>query len=101
VTATYNGQPPDSATRTGEAIAEGSFTGTLPGLTYALLGCGNTLWATYQAFPQALDAALAASGARALLPRAEADANADFDGDVERWLQALWRALADSPAVLS
>ena len=95
VTATYNGQPPDSAARTGEAVAEGSFAGPRPELTYAVLGCGNTLWATYQAFPIQLDAALAATGARALLPRAEADANADFDGDVERWLAALWQALAE------
>jgi cytochrome P450/NADPH-cytochrome P450 reductase len=95
VTATYNGQPPDTATRTGEAIVEGGLGAPRPGLTYALLGCGNTLWPTYQAFPKTLDAALAATGARALLPRAEADANADFDGNVEAWLQSLWRALAD------
>jgi cytochrome P450/NADPH-cytochrome P450 reductase len=98
VTATYNGQPPDSATRTGEAIAEGSFAGARPNLSYAMLGCGNTLWPTYQAFPKTMDAALAATGARALLPRAEADANADFDGNVENWLQSLWRTLAAIPA---
>jgi cytochrome P450/NADPH-cytochrome P450 reductase len=96
VTATYNGQPPDSAVRTAEAIADGSFAGPRPGLVYSLLGCGNTLWATYQAFPQLLDAALAATGARALLPRAEADANGDFDSDVERWLAALWQAMAEA-----
>ena len=96
VTATYNGQPPDSATRTGDAITEGSFAEPRPGLGYALLGCGNTLWPTYQAFPKRLEAALAATGARALLPRAEADANADFDGDVERWLQSFWRVIAQN-----
>jgi cytochrome P450/NADPH-cytochrome P450 reductase len=95
VTATYNGQPPDSAARTGDAIADGGLSGVGPGVDYALLGCGNTLWATYQAFPKQLDAALAATGARRLLPRAEADANGDFDGDVERWLGALWRAMAN------
>jgi cytochrome P450/NADPH-cytochrome P450 reductase len=95
VTATYNGQPPDSATRTGEAIAEGGFAGARPGLRYALLGCGNTLWPTYQAFPKTLDAALAQTGAQALLPRAEADANADFDGDVESWLRSFWHVLAE------
>jgi len=96
VTATYNGQPPDSAARTGDAIADGGLSGVGPGVEYALLGCGNTLWATYQAFPKRLDAALAATGARRLLPRAEADANGDFDGDVERWLGALWRAMANA-----
>ena len=98
ITATYNGQPPDTATRTGEALAEGQLTDPRPDLDYALLGCGNTLWPTYQVFPQRLDAALSASGARSLLPRAEADANADFDGDVERWLQAFWHAMATQPA---
>jgi cytochrome P450/NADPH-cytochrome P450 reductase len=101
VTATYNGQPPDTATRTGEAIAEGSFTEPRPDLDYALLGCGNTLWPTYQAFPHRLDDALQAAGARRLLPRAEANANADFDGDVERWLLMFWRAMAERDAVQS
>ena len=99
ITATYNGRPPDSAARTGDALAEGSFGAPRPALRYALLGCGNTLWATYQAFPRQLEAGLEATGARAILPRAEADANGDFDGDVERWLQALWRALAEISSV--
>ena len=94
VTATYNGQPPDSAARLGEVLAEGGLGVHRPDLHYAVLGCGNTLWATYQAFPTRLDQALAATGARPLLPRGEADANADFDGDVDRWLSALWQAMA-------
>ena len=98
VTATYNGQAPDSAARTDEAMADGVFASQpRPGLRYALLGCGNTLWATYQAFPIRLDDALHGSGAHPLLPRAEADANGDFDAAVERWLTALWQALADVP----
>jgi cytochrome P450/NADPH-cytochrome P450 reductase len=98
VTATYNGQAPDSAARTDEAIVDGTLAGRpRPGLRYALLGCGNTLWATYQAFPTRLDDALRGSGARALLPRGEADANGDFDAAVERWLSALWQALAEAP----
>lgn len=94
ITATYNGQPPDSAARTGAAIAEGGFSMTRAGLHYAVLGCGNTLWATYQAFPKTLDAALAGTGAQPLLQRAEADANGNFDGDVERWFRQTWTALA-------
>jgi cytochrome P450 / NADPH-cytochrome P450 reductase len=97
VTATYNGQAPDSAARTDEAIADGTLAGRpRPGLSYALLGCGNTLWATYQAFPTRLDEALRRSGARALLPRAEADANGEFDASVAQWLSALWLALAEA-----
>jgi cytochrome P450 / NADPH-cytochrome P450 reductase len=99
VTATYNGKAPDSARATAHLIESGAFAATKrPRLKYAVLGCGDSQWPDYQAFPKLLDQALASTGAGAIVPRAEADANGDFDGAVERWLSHLWRALGGEPA---
>ena len=99
VTSTYNGAAPESAERFDEAIAAGRFSADLAGrladVEFALLGCGNTQWATYQAFPKRVELALLEAGARPLIPRAEADAAGDFDGDVERWAGDLLTAVAE------
>jgi cytochrome P450 / NADPH-cytochrome P450 reductase len=99
VTATYNGKAPDSARATARLIENGELAATSrPHLKYAVLGCGDSQWPDYQAFPKLLDQALAGTGAAAILPRGEADANGDFDGTVERWLSHLWKALGGEPA---
>ena len=66
-----------------------------PDLTYAVFGCGNTQWKTYQAFPKLIESTLRQAGAKSLLPRGEADGNGDFDGAVERWLGEFWKALGE------
>ncbi|MWK49855.1 reductase, partial [Escherichia coli] len=75
------------------------------GLRYAVLGCGNSQWPAFQAFPKRVEAMLAAAGAQAIVPRGEADGNAGFDAAVEAWTRSLWSALgarqaqADGPSV--
>ena len=85
ITSTYNGKAPDSATRMETAIQEKRI-GEMerPDLKYAVLGCGNTQWRTYQAFPKLMESTLRQTGAKSLLPRGEADGNGDFDEAVER-----------------
>jgi cytochrome P450/NADPH-cytochrome P450 reductase len=101
VTSTYNGRAPDNAGRLEAVILAGGLAGKqTPDLQYAVLGCGNTQWRdTYQAFPKLVDSALAASGARAVVPRGEADADRDFDGAVDAWLKQLWSALGDATEI--
>jgi cytochrome P450/NADPH-cytochrome P450 reductase len=101
VTSTYNGRAPDNAGKLEASILAGRLaSAALPDLKYALLGCGNTQWRdTYQAFPKLVDSALAASGAQAVVPRGEADADRDFDGAVDAWLKQLWSALGDATEV--
>ncbi len=101
VTSTYNGRAPDNAGKLEASILAGRLaSAALPDLKYALLGCGNTQWRdTYQAFPKLVDSALAASGAHAVVPRGEADADRDFDGAVDAWLKQLWSALGDATEV--
>jgi cytochrome P450/NADPH-cytochrome P450 reductase len=99
VTPTYNGEAPDNARRFDAAIAAGRFAGPelagrLADVQFALLGCGNTQWVSYQAFPKRVEQALLEAGASPLIPRAEADAAGDFDGALERWASALVDAVA-------
>lgn len=106
VAATYNGRAPDSA-RTLEARldAADALTRQATGLRYAVLGCGNSQWPAFQAFPKRVEAMLAAAGAHAIVPRGEADGNAGFDATVDAWTRSLWSALgarqthADGPSV--
>ncbi|WP_433425247.1 bifunctional cytochrome P450/NADPH--P450 reductase [Microtetraspora malaysiensis] len=90
VAASYNGRAPDNAA----AFDAAESLGDLRGLRFAVLGCGNTQWPTYQAFPRRVEDKLLAAGAEQFVPRGEADASADFDGDVQAWTSALWSALA-------
>jgi cytochrome P450/NADPH-cytochrome P450 reductase len=86
VTASYNGQPPDNATKFCHWLQDP----TLPadafaGLEYSVFGCGNRDWAsTYQAIPMLIDAQLEKHGAKAMYSRGEGDARGDFDGDYVR-----------------
>lgn len=96
VTSTYNGSAPDSATKMETAIREKRIgEAERPDLTFAVFGCGNTQWKTYQAFPKLIESTLRQTGAKSLLPRGEADGNGDFDGAVERWLGEFWKALGE------
>jgi cytochrome P450/NADPH-cytochrome P450 reductase len=95
VTATYNGRAPDNARRLEAALDDGSANAwRAPGLRVGVLGCGNSQWPAYQAFPRRVADALAASGATAFVARGQADGHGDFDGEVEGWLAALREALA-------
>lgn len=97
VTATYNGYAPDSA-KAFEALLDQDGLASLkrPGLRFAVLGCGNTQWVNYQAFPRRMDEALDSTGATRLLERGAADGNADFEGAVENWLGDFWQTLGEA-----
>ena len=94
ITATYNGAPPDNAVRFSEWLDEAKV--NLSGCRYIVLGAGNTQWTTYQAFPRKVDEALANMGASRLQKAAEADANADFIGALDKFDEDLWSNLAKS-----
>ena len=95
VTSTYNGAPPDNAARflrwlDDPARAEGS----LAGVTFAVLGCGNKQWrGTFQRVPRRIDERLRALGATALCPLGECDADGDFDAAAEAWTRGFTAAL--------
>nr|ABD83817.1 P450 hydroxylase [uncultured soil bacterium] len=91
--ASYNGAPPDNATK-----FVGWLRGELPNdafakLRYAVFGCGNRDWAaTYQSVPRLIDETLSAHGGKRVFPRGEGDARSDLDGQFESWFAALGAA---------
>jgi cytochrome P450/NADPH-cytochrome P450 reductase len=101
VTSTYNGRAPDNAGKLEASILAGRLADLRrPDLQYAVMGCGNTQWRdTYQAFPKLVETTLAASGAKPIVPRGEADADRDFDAALDAWLKQLWSALGDATEI--
>ena len=95
VTATYNGRAPDNARHLEALLDAGPGAGWhAPALRYAVLGCGNSQWPAYQAFPKRVAALLAGSGAQELIARAEADGNGEFDLAVDDWMRRLEAVLS-------
>lgn len=96
VTASYNGNPPDNA---GDFVSwlKESHDGTLDGVHYAVFGCGDRNWAnTYQRIPIFIDERLEQKGAVRLTETGYGDASDDFEGDYEKWTEALWPNLAEA-----
>ncbi len=88
LSSTYNGLSPDNAKKFAAWIKSPEF--KTQGVKYAVFGCGNTQWKTFQAFPRDIDAAFHNAGAVPLLSRGETDANGDFEGGFERWCKGFW-----------
>jgi cytochrome P450/NADPH-cytochrome P450 reductase len=97
---TYNGQPPDNASKFAAWLSQDLPHDTLAGVEFAVLGCGNKQWrATFQKVPQLLFDRMQALGAKALLPFAGCDADGDFDASAESFFGSVWSLLsARSPA---
>ena len=63
-------------------------------LRYAVFGCGNTDWETFQAIPRYIDSTLKKYGGKPLVPLTEGDANFDLHGTYDSWIDELWVRLA-------
>ncbi|HTV66937.1 MAG TPA: cytochrome P450 [Rhizobiaceae bacterium] len=91
--ASYNGAPPDNATRFVKWL-NAADPGAAKGVNYLVFGCGNRDWAsTFQATPRMIDERMEALGASRLAPRGEADAREDLDGQFQTWFKGLWPAV--------
>ncbi len=89
--ASYNGMPPDNADKFYNWIAaKDGEAPDLSGVSYLMLGCGNSDWAaTFQAVPRTMDARLETLGAKRIVPTTELDARADVDTQFHTWLDDL------------
>jgi cytochrome P450/NADPH-cytochrome P450 reductase len=96
VTASYNGQPPDNATKFCQWLQDPSLPAdAFAGVEYTVFGCGNRDRATtYQAMPTLIDARLEKHGAQRMYQRGEGDARGDFDRDYRAWYGSLWPSVA-------
>ncbi|KAJ7355283.1 cytochrome P450 [Mycena albidolilacea] len=96
--ATYNGEPPDAGLAFSETLDIEMKAGNdsrFSGINFCVFGAGNTQWGpTYQAFPNKVDADLAALGGNRIFEKGSGDANADQDGDFTDWSTRLWAATA-------
>ncbi|KAJ1660793.1 hypothetical protein IWQ61_000328 [Dispira simplex] len=90
ITSTYNGLAPDNAAKfhrylqnlTKEVEDDGGCMSTLDEegkpfrhLQYALFGCGNSQWVTFQAFPQFIKHSLSSLGGRKFFPSGRTDSD--------------------------
>ncbi|KAI7896669.1 cytochrome P450 [Mucor mucedo] len=92
-TATYNGQPPDSAENFNKFLDVNMQAGNenlLDGIDFAVFGLGNRNWRTYQAFPLKVDSSLEALGANRFFAPGTGDADKDMDGDFNQWCAYFW-----------
>lgn len=89
-TATYNGQPPDSAERFDKFLNDKTRDlenngDLLKSLRYAVFGVGNKNWRTYQVFPQKVNDTLERLGAERFFDCGQGNADKDMDADFNEW----------------
>jgi len=89
--ASYNGMPPDNASKFYDWLEQNDPASTdLGDVSYVMLGCGNSDWAaTFQAVPRKLDEQLEAHGAKRIVATEELDARGDVDTQFHNWLDSL------------
>ncbi|ORZ30702.1 cytochrome P450 [Catenaria anguillulae PL171] len=94
VTATYNGSPPDNAAKCAEWLKLSGSSPLLKDTPYAVFGCGNSQWRTFQQFPHLVDDALERMGGLRIVSVGEGDADAgDMDEAFTLWHANLWVTL--------
>ncbi len=93
----YNGMPPDNAAKFVDWLEGTTSAETkLDGVSYLMLGCGNSDWAaTFQDVPRKIDAALEDLGAKRIVETEELDARGDVDTQFHDWLDELMPQLGD------
>ena len=90
ITSSYNGKPPKNARKFVQWL-ETLEPGKLNGVHYAVLGCGDTNWAsTYQEVPRFIDEQLAHKGASRFSLCGEADVSGDIEEQLQIWQQTMW-----------
>ncbi|ORX91007.1 cytochrome P450 [Basidiobolus meristosporus CBS 931.73] len=95
ITSTYNGLPPDNAVLFDKFISAPTSVNETPlkGLRYAVFGCGNVQWRTYQAFPKKVNDRFEYLGAEQLFPAGAGNADADIDADFTEWLARFYASI--------
>ena len=87
--ASYNGAPPDNASKYVEWLRAAP-ADAFAGVRYVVFGCGNSEWtATYQSVPRFIDERIAALGGVRIAARGEGNAREDLDGQYEAWFAGL------------
>lgn len=97
ITSSYEGQPPDNAKKFVswlEKTAAYKESNMFQGVKYAILGVGNSDWAsTFFRIPKHVNDLLAQGGAQQIVEPGYIDTKTDPTGPYEDWLDTLWPAL--------
>lgn len=92
----YNGNPPDNAVKFHRWLG-GLTSDALDGVTYAVFGAGDRVWAsTFQKVPTEIDDLMSGAGAKRFSERGVADASDDFDGMFRDWYGSFWERAGDA-----
>lgn len=101
ITASYEGQPCDNATRFIAWLESGKDEKVFAGVNFAVFGCGHKDWVnTFHRIPKLVDAKLGDLGGSRIVPMGSTDVSQGtiFD-DFDAWVEKdLWPALAPSGA---
>jgi cytochrome P450/NADPH-cytochrome P450 reductase len=93
--ASYNGAPPDNASKYVAWLRDQAAADAFAGVKYVVFGCGNSDWsATYQSVPRYIDERIAALGGERIAARGEGNAREDLEGQYEAWFAGLRPAAA-------
>ncbi|KAI9355273.1 cytochrome P450 [Pilaira anomala] len=99
-TATYNGQPPDSAEKFDKFLDDKSkeegHEKLLNGISFSVFGLGNKNWRTYQFFPIKVTEMLEELGADRFFAGGVGDADKDMDAVFNEWCAHFWTHTLDS-----
>ena len=97
ICSSYDGRPTEDSKKFVSWLESRAKESDLHGVTYAVLGAGNTDWAeTYQRIPKFIDKQLETLGASQLVPLGEVNMKGDTFGAFDEWLERVWNCLPGS-----
>ena len=97
ICSSYDGRPTEDSKNFVAWLERRAKDRDLRGVTYAILGAGNTDWAeTYQRTPKFIDKQLEILGASRLTPLGKINMKGDIFGAFDEWLERIWSCLPGS-----
>jgi cytochrome P450 / NADPH-cytochrome P450 reductase len=97
ICSTYNGAPPDNAKKFFHRIHNGAT--AMSGTRFAVFGCGNSDWKTFQIVPRAITKRFLELGGEQVLDSGEGNVNEDFESQYENWIGSFWVRLSEQLAL--
>ncbi|KAI8803638.1 cytochrome P450 [Cladochytrium replicatum] len=98
VSSTYNGYPPENAAAFDKWIDNADVAASQPfkRTGFAVFGCGNSQWRTFQAFPNKIDEALEKLGGTRIISTGKGDATQDMENTFNEFVTELWATVVQT-----
>ncbi|KAA1242951.1 bifunctional cytochrome P450/NADPH--P450 reductase [Aquimarina sp. RZ0] len=91
ICSTYNGNPPNNASIFFESITSKKH--DFGGVSYAVFGCGNKDWNTFQKVPRTIHQKFLEFGANKILDLEECDVSSGYESQYKNWSEKFWLAI--------